>query len=145
MNKTQKQAPVQSGGRRFLQNAEGNTAVEFAFVAPAFFAMLFGIYETGQILWTQSQINYNVDRAARMVSVNPDGLSNAEIQSEIETRLERLATGDFSVTVTRTNGTPAIVQVATSYVHQPITPLFPVRDLTLSHTAEFPLIDQGDN
>lgn len=130
--------------RRFGRNEDGSVAVEFAFVAPIFFAMMFGIYETGQILWTQSQINYNIDRAARMVAVDPDGLSNAAIQSEIESRLARLATGDLTVTVSRTAGTPAILRVDSSYVHEAITPLFPVRDLTLTHSAQFPLIDQGD-
>lgn len=131
--------------RWFGANEDGSAAVEFAFVAPAFFAMMFGIYETGQILWTQSQINYNVDRAARMVAVDPDGLSDTEIRTEIETRLSRLATGDFQVTVTRSGSNPAIVSVNTSYVHEAITPFFPVRDLTLTHAAQFPLIDQGDN
>ncbi len=134
-----------SSANEMSADESGSVAVEFAFVAPVFFAMMFGIYETGQVLWTQSQIGFHVDRAARIASVDPGGVSNSEIEAEIELQLSRLASGDLSVTVTRTMGAgeaPDIVRVVTSYVHTPITPFFPVNNLTLSHTAEFPLINQ---
>jgi len=38
---------------RFLRNAGGATALEFALIAPVFFALVAGIIELGLLLWTQ--------------------------------------------------------------------------------------------
>ena len=54
-------ATVRKALRRFRRNRRGSAAVEFALVAPVFFALLFAIIETaivffaGQVLETVSQ------------------------------------------------------------------------------------------
>ena len=64
-------ASVRKALRRFRRNRRGSAAVEFALVAPVFFALLFAIIETaivffaGQVLETitQNSARYDHDRA----------------------------------------------------------------------------------
>lgn len=55
---------------RKLAKDDGNTAVEFALVFPAFILMMMGTIETGRAIWTQSLLNYAVQSAARCGAVN---------------------------------------------------------------------------
>jgi Flp pilus assembly protein TadG len=48
----------------------GATAVEFAFVLPAFVLVVFGIEEVGRLFWTQGALQYAVEQAARCAAVN---------------------------------------------------------------------------
>lgn len=50
---------------------DGNTAVEFAFLAPALFTLLFGAMEFGRMMFTQSSMHFAVEEAARCASVTP--------------------------------------------------------------------------
>ena len=49
----------------------GNTAVEFALVAPMLIMFLFGILKLGLALWYQNALDYSVAEAARCASDNP--------------------------------------------------------------------------
>jgi hypothetical protein len=49
---------------------DGATAVETAFVLPAFLLMLFSIVEGGWLFWTQSTLQFAVETAARCAAVN---------------------------------------------------------------------------
>lgn len=42
--------------RRFRRNGRGSAAVEFALVAPVFFALLFAIIETGVMFFGSQQL-----------------------------------------------------------------------------------------
>jgi Flp pilus assembly protein TadG len=44
--------------------------VEFGIIAPAFLLLLFGAIECGQMLWTQSSLQFAVEQAARCAVVN---------------------------------------------------------------------------
>jgi Flp pilus assembly protein TadG len=58
---------VRGAWRRFRRNRRGSAAVEFALVAPVFFALLFAIIETG-IMFMAGQVLETVTQdAARMV------------------------------------------------------------------------------
>ena len=48
----------------------GTTAIEFGLTAPAFFAILFGIFELGLIMWTQAGLQHGAEMAARCASIN---------------------------------------------------------------------------
>lgn len=52
---------------RFLRAREGATAVEFAFVAAPFMALLFGIIELGGIFLASTTLEIATDRAARQI------------------------------------------------------------------------------
>jgi Flp pilus assembly protein TadG len=57
-----------SGARRnFWRDDRAVTAVEFAFIGPLFFYMLFTILETGAILFTEYVLQTSVQEAARIV------------------------------------------------------------------------------
>ena len=60
-------ASVRGTWRRFRRNRRGSAAVEFALVAPAFFALLFAIIETG-IMFFAGQVLETVNQnSARMI------------------------------------------------------------------------------
>jgi Flp pilus assembly protein TadG len=56
--------------RAFLGADEGATIVEFALAAPPFLLLLLGIMEFGQLLWTQSSLDFAVQEASRCASVD---------------------------------------------------------------------------
>ena len=60
-------ASVRGTWRRFRRNRRGSAAVEFALVAPAFFALLFAIIETG-IMFFAGQVLESINQnSARMI------------------------------------------------------------------------------
>ncbi len=60
-----------AGARRLFRSRSGATAVEFALVALPFCMMIFGIIEFSRLIWTQSALQFAVERAARCAAVNP--------------------------------------------------------------------------
>ena len=77
-------ASIRTAWRRFRRNRRGSAAVEFALVAPAFFALLFAILETGimffagQVLETVTQ---NAARAVMTGQAQTAGLTQATFKS----------------------------------------------------------------
>jgi Flp pilus assembly protein TadG len=53
--------------RRFRRNRGGSAAVEFAFVAPVFFALLFAILETGMMFFAGQVLQTVTRDSARMI------------------------------------------------------------------------------
>lgn len=53
--------------RRFVRNRSGATAIEFAFIGPLFFGLLFGILETGLLYLKSTAIEAGVEEAKRVV------------------------------------------------------------------------------
>ena len=61
-----------------LSCERGATVLEFAFLAPVFFAMIFGVINIAQVAWTVGSLYYAAESAARYAStstVNNDGTS----------------------------------------------------------------------
>ncbi|KQS72533.1 hypothetical protein ASG39_01855 [Rhizobium sp. Leaf371] len=59
--------------RRVLLGRDGATAVEFAIIAPVFFAVIFGMIGMGIAIWSTSILNQVAAEAARCLAVNgPD-------------------------------------------------------------------------
>ena len=50
---------------KFLKGSRGTVAIEFAFIAPVLFAMIFGLVEYGRFLWIQNTMLHGVEDAAR--------------------------------------------------------------------------------
>jgi Flp pilus assembly protein TadG len=103
---------------------EGATAIEFAFVAPVLFAILFGVIEFGRLMWTQSALHFAVEAAARCASVTPSVCgTSAQIQTYAAAEVSALniPTSAF------TPSTPACGhQVSASFTFQFVaTALFP--------------------
>src|ERR1700737_2259253 len=60
-------ASVRNALRRFRRNRRGSAAVEFAIVAPVFFALLFAIIETAIVFLAGQVLETMVQQSARMV------------------------------------------------------------------------------
>jgi Flp pilus assembly protein TadG len=54
----------------FFRSRGATTAVEFALVAPAFFAIIFGIEEIARLCWTRMALQHAVELAARCAVIN---------------------------------------------------------------------------
>ena len=52
------------------RDQRGATALEFALLAPVFFALVFGIIALGMLFWTQVGLQHGAEMAARCASVN---------------------------------------------------------------------------
>jgi Flp pilus assembly protein TadG len=65
--------------RRLLRNDDGATAVEFAMLAPLFFAMAFGVIDAGRLVWTQMSLEHAVEAAARCASLQSASCSSASL------------------------------------------------------------------
>lgn len=58
--------------KRYADEKDGATAVEFALIAWAFLLLLFGIIEVSRLMWTHNALQYAVENASRFVVVNED-------------------------------------------------------------------------
>ena len=56
--------------RRLIGDARGTSAVEFALLAIPLFTFLLGVVEFGRLYWTQSELQYAAEAAARCATVN---------------------------------------------------------------------------
>jgi len=62
----------------------GATALEFAMIAPAFLALLFGVMEGGRVIFTQSVLSYATQTTTRWAVVNPPASGQTQIEYEAE-------------------------------------------------------------
>jgi Flp pilus assembly protein TadG len=122
--------------RRLRQSDHGSSAVEFAMVAPFLIAILFGIFEFGRALWTQSMLDFAVEQASRCATVNATtcGTSN-----QIATYASQQTAPLNLPVATFTASSPACGhQVRASYAFTFITPhLFPY-SITLTSQSCYP-------
>jgi len=129
-----------AGIRRFRRANDGAVAVEFALVIVPFLVMVFGIFETGQVLWASSQIDFNVDRVVREAAVD-SSITAGQIETRITSSLTDLNADRLAVNVTRNNGSPDVVTVSVTYTYMPVTPFIFGDGVVLSHTTAYPMID----
>lgn len=70
------------GVRRLLRSREGATALEFGLVALPFLMLVFGTIEVSRVVWTQSAMQFAVEKAARCAAVNASACgTQAQVQS----------------------------------------------------------------
>ena len=112
-----------SFGRRFGKGEGGATAVEFALIFPLFIGLLIGIFEFSRMMFVVSSVQYSVDRAARMVVIDPS-VSASDVEADIQNLLAVSNSPTVALSVNTTNiGTTDIAQVSAHYDHV-VTPLF---------------------
>jgi Flp pilus assembly protein TadG len=120
------------------RDTRGTTAVEFAFTAPIFFALVFGIIQGGSLLWTQVGLQHGTEMAARCAALNDTTLcgttaSSIKSYAAQEAFGLNLSPSIFSVS------TPACgYQISASYAFQFVTTYFGTPSLTLSAQSCFP-------
>jgi Flp pilus assembly protein TadG len=79
-------ASVRHVWRRFGRNGRGSAAVEFALVAPVFFALLFAIIETGIMFFASQELETITQESARQIltgQAQTAGLSQGQFQSNV--------------------------------------------------------------
>jgi Flp pilus assembly protein TadG len=122
--------------RRICPDEQGTSAIEFAITAPVFFMMLFGLIETGLLLWTQLGLQHGSERAARCATINTTTCSSVSaIQTYAAQQSFALnpSPSIFSVT------TPACGnQVNADYSYKFLTTYFNLPTLTIRAQACFP-------
>jgi Flp pilus assembly protein TadG len=122
--------------RAFLRADEGAMIVEFALGAPPLLLLLLGIMEFGQLLWTQSSLNFAVQEASRCASVDKTTCGSASsIQAYAVSRAVGLG---FSQSVFAMASSSCGNQVTASYTyHFVVSQMFPYTP-TLTASSCFP-------
>jgi Flp pilus assembly protein TadG len=72
--------------KRYVKAEDGSSAVEFAMVGVPFFYMLFAIFETGLVMFTEYALQASVQEAARLVKTGQaqkDNMSAAVFKSKV--------------------------------------------------------------
>ena len=127
--------------RKLARETKGATAIEFAFTAPLFLALIFGIIEAGLALWTQFGLQNAVEAAARCASVSPTTCSGA---TAIATYAAGKTLGANIPASALTFSQPSCGnQVAGSYNYTYLTHYFGATRVTLSAQSCFPNINAG--
>lgn len=125
--------------RKLLGHSSGTAAVEFAFTAPLFLMLTFGIIDTGLALWTQFGLENGVEAAARCASVNTATCSSAS------TIAAYAANNTLGATVPASSFTATRPscgnQVAASYSYYYLTSYFRAASVNLTAKSCFPDID----
>ena len=83
--------------RTLRQEQGGAAAVEFAIIAPMFFALLLSVIDVGRYMWTLNTIQYATDEAVRAGAIQE--LSNAEIKNRVAEAVAPISSTEVAVTV----------------------------------------------
>lgn len=107
---------------------QGNTAIEFAFLLPAFLLMFLGIVEFGRLLWTQSTLQHAVEAGARYAAINyPTCASTSQTKSYAAAEVfgQSVPASDFTLTCgscgTQVNATLSFTSVVPALLPYNIT------------------------
>ena len=88
-------ATLRKALRRFRRNRRGSAAVEFALVAPVFFALLFAIIETAMVFFAGQVLETITQNSARMIltgQAQTGAYTQAQFQSYVCTQIPALFT-----------------------------------------------------
>jgi Flp pilus assembly protein TadG len=107
--------------RAFGRSNTGSAAVEFAFVAPLLFLLMFAIVEFGRAWWAKSSLQYAAERAARYAVVCGTGAcpGAAAIQTYAANQVVDQPVDSSTFTVTPLAGPPAQTCVNYSFNFAP--------------------------
>ena len=119
---------------RLGRDQRGVAAVEFAMIAPIFFALLVGIMDIGRYMWTLNTMQYAIDEAVRAGVVRQ--LPADEVEDLVKGSLTGLNTDGFTVEAVSGASTLSIT-AETTYAF-----LFPISSFmdntTISLRTEMP-------
>jgi Flp pilus assembly protein TadG len=81
--------------RAFAGDARGSTAVEFALIAPALFALIVGVLMLGLAYYEGATMQWSLERSMRAAMFDPD-VSQADIEEMMAEDLERIGSPDIA-------------------------------------------------
>jgi Flp pilus assembly protein TadG len=118
----------------FRSNTTGASAVEFAIIAPIFLAMIFGVMQSGLLLFTISSLRYATESAARCASVNSSQCSDtATISNYAEGAYYAIGSKPIF-----TSGTAACGKLVSGSVTFDLNVIIYQTDVPLTSSACFP-------
>jgi Flp pilus assembly protein TadG len=113
-----------------LRCRSGSVAIEFSFIAPAFFLLVLGTIEFGRAYWTWNALTYSVEEAARCASIDTVTCgSAAQIQAFAANRSGAVFSSSIFKATTPTCGN----QVSASY---PMSLSIPFASYAITLTAQ---------
>jgi Flp pilus assembly protein TadG len=121
--------------RGLVRNQDGVAAVEFALIAPAFFALLLAIIDVGRYMWVLNTMQYAIDEVIRIGVIRE--LPDDEIKARVVEALTPINSSTVDVTV-ESDTSAVTVTASSSY-----TFFFPlsvaVSQTTIDLRSEMPL------
>ena len=105
--------------KRYRSEEEGATAVEFGLIGIPFLLILFGIMESGRMMWTMNGIQYAVEDTSRYAALNPT-LGTADYQTYAAGKLQEMLVPSDDLQITSSTVTSSgvdFVEISASYDH----------------------------
>ena len=131
---------------RLIKASDGIETVEFALVSITLFLFLLGVIEFGWLYWTQSELQYAAEAAARCATVNccatgpavcGGTTGNAGVQNYTTNQLFGMSIPSSNLTNFQVNAAICGNQVTFTYTYNflVVGSLFPANSIVLSATA----------
>ena len=131
--------------RRLVKASDGSETIEFALLAIPFFLFLLGVVEFARLYWTQSELQYAAEAAARCATVNccssgpascGGSTGNTGVQNFAAGQLLGMSVSSSNLSNFHVTGASCGNQVTFTYAFDFIVgPLIPNSTITLSATA----------
>ena len=119
---------------RLCRDQRGAAAVEFAMIAPAFFALLLGIVDVGRYMWTLNTMQYAIDDAIRAGVVQE--MTPEDVEARVKETLAHISAGGLAVEALPTSSTLEVTAQATYAFLVPISAF--MATTTISLRSEMP-------
>ena len=119
---------------QLCRDQRGVAAVEFAIIAPVFFALLLGIVDVGRYMWTLNTMQYAIDDAVRAGVVRE--MAPEDVEARVKETLAHVSAGGLTVEALPTSSTLEVTAQATYAFLFPISSF--VETTTISLRSEMP-------
>ncbi|MFZ5747240.1 MAG: TadE/TadG family type IV pilus assembly protein [Pseudomonadota bacterium] len=131
---------------RLARHRQAATAVEFALVAPLFLGLLFGVIETGRLMWMRGTLDEVAYSTARCMTISSACATLAQQRSYAVARAASYGVTIASTNVTATagsdcdgNGASNKITIAQPF-HSSLTRFLPFLPTSVSVHACFPTL-----
>lgn len=142
--------------KRFRATRIGQSLVEFAFIGPLFFLLIFGIIEGGRLIWTNHTVDNATKEGARYATVRGSGSTQpdapataASIKAEMLDVSTGLNANDLTVNLVLLDGDmgdQSRFRIETQYQYDFIlTSIFGINGITLEATSTDMFWREPDN
>lgn len=119
----------------------GASALEFALIAPVFFAIVFGLMELGWAQHCGSSVKWALETSARTLLLSPS-TTQAQLQSAVVAKLSGIAdASNVSVTLSKDTSTTGVVlaRASATYTQTLSIPVLGSFPLTFKSTTAVPV------
>ena len=121
--------------RGLVRNQDGVAAVEFALIAPAFFALLLAVIDVGRYMWVLNTMQYAIDEAVRTGVIRE--LPDDEIKDKVVAALTPINSATVDVTVESDTGSVTVTASSSYSFFFPLS--VAVSETTIDLRTEMPL------